>query len=515
MRNALLVLGFVFAFAATVRAGEPPGDFFENRAFGFKLRVPKDWREVPADHPWIASKHLGKRELDAQRGTLWGRETPELWVTAFPHAAGKVENPYSDYRDFLSKNTQFIDFSNGYEIIEEKETTVDGAKVTTYDIKETKSDRVPHRVVAWVFHFDDFDFAVQFKVFEWCYADYEASFRGCLKSFKRIDRTEAVPGTADAGGGTAVASRADVLKLPPDQRARAMKDAVEARLRREIEALPDGWKNRRTKKFVVLSNAEDKFTKAAIDHAEAISDHLDDFFGTAGAEYVPPSILRIFATGEERTAYGKGKEDAQSLVREVAIGAGHGWEKDNAWEDLNRSLWSEWLSMRHPQLEETLPGWFREGLNKYMNMLRTKGKRIGFANDDYDRDEIRLQIKREAYEELLALLSRDFVDQGRPSGALQDQDRTRQVRVVVLWLMRQGNSGKSKNLVRDLVLAVAAEIDATEAEILKMPEQKDVEKPTLESRRADIRKAAWNRLFAGWDEGDWNRLTTAWLGYSK
>jgi hypothetical protein len=184
-------------------------------------------------------------------------------------------------------------------------------------------------------------------------------------------------------------------------------------------------------------------------------------------------------------------------------------------DDLNRSLWSEWLSMRHPQLEETLPGWFREGLNKYMNMLRTKGKRIGFANDDWDRDEIRLQIKRGAYEELLALLSRDFTDQGRPNGALEEFDRAREVRVVVLWLMRQGNTGKSKNLVRDLVLAVAGEIDAAEAEILKIPEQKDTDRPTLESRRADIRKAAWSRVFAGWDEGDWNRLTTAWLGHSK
>ena len=508
MRKAWLVL----LLAATSHAGEPPGDFFENRAFGFKLRVPKDWREVPADHAWIASKHLGKRELDAQRGTQWSRGTPELWVVGFPHAEDKMGNPYADYRDFLTKNTQFIDFGQGFEIVEEKDTTIGDLKATTYDIKQTKGDDVPYRVVAWVFHFDDFDFAVQFKVFEWHYKDYETSFRGCAKSFKRIDRTQAVAGTAPAAGTAAVASRADILKLPADQRARAMKDAVEAKLRAEIEALPAGWKSRRTKKFVVIANADDKFVKAAMDHAEAIAEHLDDFFGPAGAEYVPPWVLRIFATREEREAFGQGKEGAQDLVREVAIGAGHGWEKDNAWEDLNKSLWSEWLSMRHPQLEETLPGWFREGLNKYMTMLRTKGKRIGFANDDWDRDEIRLQIKREAYEELRALLSRDFTDEGKPNGALEEQDRTRQVRVVVLWLMRQGNGGKSKNLVRDLVQGVAAETDRVEAELLKMPEEG---RPTLESKRAEIRKAAWTKQFAGWDEGDWNRLMTAWLGYSK
>jgi hypothetical protein len=507
MRHAL----FALVLAATVHGGEPPGDFFENRAFGFKLRVPKDWREVPGDQPWIAGKHLGKRELDAQRGTHWDRGTPEVWVVAFPKGDDKMGNPYSDYRDFLTKNTTFIDFGNGYEIVEEKETTVGDLKATAYDIKDTKGDRVPHRVVAWVFRFDDFDFAVQFKVFEWHYKDYEASFRGCAKSFKRIDRTQAVAGTAPAGG-SAVATRADVLKLPADQQVRAMKDAVEARLRAEVEGLPAGWKSRRTKKFVVVTNADDKFVKAAVDHAEAIADHLDDFFGPAGAEYVPPSILRIFATTEERTAYGKGKEDASDLVREVAIGAGHGWEKDNAWEDLNKSLWSEWLSMRHRQLEETLPGWFREGLNKYMGMLRTKGKRIGFANDDWDRDEIRLQIKREAYEELHALLSRDFTDGGRANDKLETYDRERQVRVVVLWLMRQGNSGKSKNLVKDLVVAVAAEIDRVEAELLKLPADS---RPTLESRRNDIRTAGWKKVLGGWDEGDWGRLTTTWLGFAK
>lgn len=511
MRIAGLLLLF---FATAAFGGEPPGDFFENKAFGFKLRVPKDWREVPAPHAWIASKHLGKRELDAQRGKeYWSREAPELWVVAFPHAADAKENPYASYRDFLSQNDQFIDFSEGYEITEEKETTVGDMKVTTYDIVEAKTDRVPHHVVTWVFHFDDFDFAVMFKVFEWHYKDYESSFRGCLKSFRRVERTVAVAGTNPAAGTGAPATRADILKLPKEQRARAMKDAVEAALRRETDALPAGWKSRRTKKFLVLTNASDKFVKAAIDHAEAIADHIDDFFGTAGAEYVPPSILRIFATTEERSAYAP--KEGGDLVREVAIGAGHGWEKDNAWEDLNKGLWSEWLLMRHPQLEEMLPGWFRDGLNKYMGMLRTSGKRINFAKDDWDRDEIRLQIKRGGYEELLALLSREFTDLGKPDNAIQDEDRKRQVRVVVLWLMRQGNGGKAKDLVRDLVLGVAAEIDRVEAEILAMPEQKDVEKPSIESRRVDIRKNAWNGLLGGWDEGDWNRLTNAWLGFAK
>lgn len=66
--------------------------------------------------------------------------------------------------------------------------------------------------------------------------------------------------------------------------------------------------------------------------------------------------------------------------------------------------------------------------------------------------------------------------------------------------------------MRDLVQGVAAETDRVEAELLKMPEEN---RPTLESRRPEIRKAAWTKQFCGWDEGDWSRLTTTWLGYSK
>jgi hypothetical protein len=356
---------------------------------------------------------------------------------------------------------------------------------------------------------------VQFKVVEWHYADYDASFRGCLKSFKRVERTESLGApVATAAGGQQIATRADLLALPADQRPRALKDAVEAKLRHETGAVPAGWKNRRTKQFLALYNADEKFVRAAIDHAEAVASHLEDFFGPAGAGYVPPAILRIFASAEEASAYGSGKSDG--FVREIVVGAGHGWEKDNAWEELNRNLWSEWMSMRHPGLEETLPKWFRDGLQKYMNMLRTKGKRVSFAHDDWDRDEIRLQIKKGNYDPLLALLSVEFADEGIPNKAVEPMERERQIRVVVLWLMRQGNTGRSKNLVKNLVLAVAAEMDRVEEQLAKAAaETKAAAPPTLASERPAILKAGWRSVFAEWDEGDWNRLTNSWLSHAK
>jgi len=520
MRLALGCL-IVLAAALPAVAGEPPGAYYENAAWGYKIRVPKDWREVQAPAPYVASKHLGKRELEAQRGSeYWTRETPEMWVVGFPKAKGEVENPNRDWGEYI-RTSDFVAFEDGYKVAEEKETTVDGAKVTTYELTQEPQTGCPHRIVAWVYHYDDFDLAVQFKVLEWHYADYDSSFRGCLKSFRRIERTKAIGGSA-AGGEGGIRTRDDLLALPPEKRARALKDAVEVQCRREVDALPDGWKDKRTKQFLVLYSAEEKFVKATLLHAGAVADHLEDIFGPAGQDYVPPAILRIFSDDEAESAYRQGKPDTETLLQEIDISAGHGWEKDNAWEELNRSLLTQWLNTRHPELEGTLPEWLKTGLKKYMEMVRTKGRRIGYANDDWDRDEIRLQIKKEKYESLLTLLSREITNEGRPNAMLEGYDRERQQRVVVLWLMREGNRGKYKNLIRNLVLNLALEIERVEEEWAQAnPKAKEAADYALQkhgavaSKRAEILKNAWNATFPGWDAKDWDRLTTAWLSHAK
>ena len=42
---------------------------------------------------------------------------------------------------------------------------------------------------------------------------------------------------------------------------------------------------------------------------------------------------------------------------------------------------------------------------------------------------------------------------------MESHERDRQQRVVVLWLMKQGNRGKYKNLIRNFVLNVAFAIE--------------------------------------------------------
>ena len=86
MRYAWLALTLAVLLAPAT-AGDAAGAYFKNEAWGYKVRVPKGWRQaaMSADEEWIASKHIGKRELEAKKSKWWTREEPEMWVIGFPH----------------------------------------------------------------------------------------------------------------------------------------------------------------------------------------------------------------------------------------------------------------------------------------------------------------------------------------------------------------------------------------------------------------------------------------------
>jgi len=461
----------VAALAALAPAREPPGGFFKNEAFGYKVRVPREWRlaALPPDEALIASKHLGKRELEAAKSSRWAREAPEMWVIALSHKGG----PAADYADFVQRQADIVAWGQGYDFSREKETTVGGVKVTQYEISVAKAERkdeAPRRVVTWVYHYDDFDFAVQFKILDEHYSDYAASFRGCLKSFKRIPRTKALPGAA-----VAKATEGEKAELSPEEKKRARKKEIELRFQQATDDLQDGWKHRRTPGLLVLYNAPEKFVRGTVTHADAVWSHLQKGFGQATAE---PAILRIFATEGERESYAKG-ESAQ-VVAEILVVFGHGYVKDNEYERVNRGLFARWCHARHAQLEGSLPRWLASGMEKYMDMVRSKGKRITFANDDWLRDEMRLKITKGEYVPLKQLIE---------GAGPEDQAKS-----VVYWLLTKGSRGKYKNLVKSYLDHLLG---------------------ALAAGTEDAARVAREQTFEAWDAKDWSRFTKAWLGHAK
>ncbi|NJN14127.1 MAG: hypothetical protein HC813_00180 [Planctomycetes bacterium] len=558
-------------FAPGLFAGDAPGGYHSDEAWGYKVRTPQGWTEaaLSADENWIASKFLGKRELEAKNSQYWTRETPEMWVIGFPHArkeevgARKVDRgdydeiqfdaPYKDYKDFIKRNKNFLSWEGGgYFFSKEEETEIGGVPVTQYEIKMEQMVNTPRRVVAWVYHFEDIDFAIQFKIIEDYFPEFESGFEGCMKTLKRVKRTKALPGASRTG--SKIVEEIDIDRLPPEERKKALKEAVERKFKREEEALPKDWKIKRTKNYLVLYNSSDKFMNQMMSHVEVVRDHIEDLFGGVGADYVPPGIVRIFASDVEQSAYHSSTSNPWGIVRELSIVEGHGWEKDNAYESINRGIFSQWLYYRNKLLDQNMPGWLSSGLDKYFQMVRTKGRRITFSNEDWGRDQMRLSIKKGEYVPLRDLLSSGVWDAAEASGneaeVISGWQRHSQAQSVVYWLMTEGNRGKYKGIVRDYLSTLIVIVEEAEAEyqakMAKIKAEEEAAKMAAEEKakeiddeseeiaegefdagkrweemakafkekRAEILTQSFERAFTGWDDRDWERFTKAWVNHA-
>lgn len=509
-------LAVLTALGAASFAGE-----FKDSTWGYRVKVPNGWRRaaLPTTELFIASKHLGKRELESNRGNNWVLERPEMWIIGFPKGRA---GGHKDYPSYIRAQPEFLKWDR-HKWADPKSMEIDGAKVTLYEITpvDAEKDAEARHVVAMVYHFDDVELVVQFKIIEQYYGEFKASFFSAMKSLRRIKRTGAFPGTGkEKGGGV------DLTKLSPEERDRKLKEQVEQHIRKEIAALQEGWSNKRSKSFVVLTNANDKFVRKAIAHAEAVRGHFEKFLGQKSKRYEPPTLLRIFASDDERTAYKKAAGDgASGPVREILVVSGHGYVEDNEFQAVNKAVLNAWLDARHPLLRDMIPGWLTVVLEKYADMLRTKRGRIGYAKDDYDRDTIRLAIKRDEYTNLGVFLGEGIKRSNLEGKELPSDQRGLQLRSFGFWILTKGNRAKYKNLIRKYLAALEKNVRDVEEGAIR---QAQADKKSgaegawrawalaeTKGKRDQILQKTFEDLFDGWDAKDWERFTRAWLSDAK
>ena len=459
---------WIGVLALLVAASASRAGTHKDERWGFRLKVADGWKQaaMSASEEWIAAKFLGKRALQAKKSEWYVSEHAKIWVIGFPAAkkedkGAQVEkkanvttiwfkSPYKNYKDFVKRvNT----FAGGYHFSKEEQATIRGVEVDQYEIKIDKTSGAPFRVVTWVYHFSDVDFAIQCTVLEDHYAKYKALFRNTLKSFKRIPRKKALPGSTTTGNK--VVEVEDEDKLTPEERAKRRREKFDRTLRKELEALPKGWYELRSQHYVALANADRKFTKRALNHAEAVRKYLDKTFPDIGADYVPMGIMRVFASREEERAFQSGTNWAfgrveQVLVTQTVGGTDRNWE----FEYLSARLTSQYLQFKNSYLADNMPYWFEEGLKQHMRFARSKGKSVKIKPDEYDRQHIKDIIKGGK-----AIPLKDMFEKGRAQDMTQYQAGS-----VCSYLLTKGNRGKTKGLLKAYLKNLIGAIDAAESE---------------------------------------------------
>jgi hypothetical protein len=497
------------------------GKYHEDERWGYKVRVPDGWitAALSADEEWIASKHLAEKELVAKKGLWFADSRPEMWVIGFPHERqdqrgtrfGKDEkdaksaredeekiffnNPYRDYKDFLKRERWFAE--GGYFFSEEKEDEVAGMKVTMYEIKVDKMVDSPIRIFTWVYHFDDIDFAIQFKILEDHVRTHEQGFKACLKSFRRVDRTRALPGTATTGGDKVIED-VDESKLTTEERARHRKEKVEQQYRREIDGLPKGWYHFSSDHYLVLANASKKYTNDLVRHAEAVREYLDETFGSLGIDYVPPAILRVFATYPEYEAYAQGTQRFfGSGARQVLVVEG------NNPESINDNLTWQWLDFKNEDLYSSMPDWISTGLSQHMSFCRSQGKKVKFVFDEWDQEKLKTLLDKKEEIPLKELISGAHEKKNEGVGMEIDMDKlmkmsreSTQAGSVVTYLLTTGNKGKTKDALSRYLAALVVALEGAQAEL-----KDEMAKVEAQATDAAESEAAEDASSAGEEEG--------------
>jgi hypothetical protein len=233
-RFSLLLLSF--AVLAPLAGAQK----FEDKRFGYELRTPKDWTQVPikANEEYIIAKFLSKKNhfyTDPDLKLTYEHK-PEIQVIAFlseKYRKDEVEreesdngetitirfnltNPFKDYEDFLKSTYS----GGGFYIAEQSEEKIGGLEVMQYLVKVEKGSNGPKRITTWVFKTGDIDFAVQIECFESAWKELRGDITKTLRSFGEIERTEgSIVQNASTSG-----IELTIGKLTPEQRTKRRQD---------------------------------------------------------------------------------------------------------------------------------------------------------------------------------------------------------------------------------------------------------------------------------------------------
>jgi len=477
LRSFLFLLALLAAGLPVAQAVEKAGPYHENKRWGYRVRAPTNWkrRAVRIDETWIADKFFPSYSLRARDGIAGGvvESKPQMWVIGFPRERVEdqgverkkidehttlitVKNPYRDYKDFVKRESWAATGSGGWFFSREEDIQRDGIEVTVYEIQVEKLVRAPLRIVAWVYHLEDVDFAVQFRILEEHYASNKNVIEACLKSFKVIERTEAFPEAADP--------KPDLRTSPSgsgEQRARSVEEiynervaAITLRVEREADRLPKGWAVQKSKHFVLLSQIDKTHGKYVLNYAEEIRKYLDRNFSDIGPSNVPKGLIRVFSSSEEEHAYQQGTRGWWTdEVGEITMtyGAGASILSEFSW--LAGRLTDQYFQIKNENLKSGMPSWIRHGIWTHIQWARpSKRKKMVLQAPPYVVREL-ARMFAAGTELRLGTLMTESLDGSVPSMGAGDPGggpsaaRGVQAASVVWWLLSRGNRGKMKNAV--------------------------------------------------------------------
>jgi hypothetical protein len=534
---------FVLPSAATASPAGPAlvaqdKGVHEDAQFGFKFRPPKEWTRIPLklEERWQVAKYLSDRPYfytDKTEGWTYEHK-PQLLVIAFvselvrQEARAKrekkegqdrisilIENPFKDYLDYLKRTYS----GGGYYVSDQQETKIDDLDVTQYEIKVEKLTRDgPKRIVCWVYHTKEVDFAVHVEVLEDAWPKLKKELTTTLRSFKLIPRTEG--GLPTASTGETVIELDESEKTPEQRKQRRIE--LEKNLHAKArESVPDGWQVMKIGRFLVLNHSDEKYAKRVAEHGDALLGWMEQTFPFIGPEeYVRQPILRICKDRDEEMSFHDGGGFfwfGENRIEVVTSQDNNGFVAGWAVERINRQLVDLWFVERDRDLYWAMPGWLRMGLYQVIGTARAKGDKIEFRKDDWERDGVRERIREGKVtkpRDFLKMTASDYTGGDEWWG--RDKEAGSLLRFFVSG--PGAKNPKTKDVLRDyirnlkaVVTEIAAERKAKKGDKEKPPANEAEEEARFKAQSESWKKeekrvldATYERTFRSWTDKDWD-----------
>jgi hypothetical protein len=542
-RSIILLLAAPCLLVAPLAGQGLERGFHVDRTLGYKIRVPSKWSgmAIDIDEKWIKAHYLCNRSYQPKGGDAWTDHKPYMRVIVFTDEARKVRGPsvtnrgddtrvitggtvpYQDYRDYLKRNQ-----GAGFYFSKEDEGKIAGKPVSKFEIKLEKQAGVPRRLITWVYHADDADYAVEFEVLEDHYRKIAPTCYGALKSFRFIER-EAAISSGVTGDGSGAATRTPPWELDRDswrklsaaERTRKRKAIEESRMARTREHVPAGWKISETRHFLVISNADPRFTKKIVDAAQTCRSWLEKNLDDINDEYVMRGIIRVFASRDEYNAYVTRSGDTYNPHdREIPVCKDTGFGARAEYEGLFGYLFSQFIHDKEPLLSYNMPPWLSAGLVGYIGSAQPKGNRLVFDSSEWENTTIR-EAEREGKlrtaRELIRMTSTEFY------GSFT-QNTYQAVRLMRQLMGPLSRKKPYKGLVLECMAAVvekAEEMESREPTVRKDAETEEEEERRFKERQEAGKKNAEEFIKAleakvfDWSDKEWQTLERAYAAALK
>ncbi|MCA8954461.1 MAG: hypothetical protein KDC87_00215 [Planctomycetes bacterium] len=545
----------VIAAALTLSFGMLPGQgtlergIYTDAKLGFQIKVPQRWTQVPiqVDEKWIVAQFQSNREYEGHvkldggfvshrpvmRVIQFDKEVIKKMVTVERSEDKKssvrtLRLPYRDYKDYVKRNLS----QGGFHFAVEKKDKLAGVPVTIYEVKVEKLAYGGRKhFLAYVFHgTEGVDFAVEFEFLMHHYKKLDSTGLRSIQSFKFLPRENA--NTSLAGKQTPATFgkilRLDWKKKTAAERLKIRQEIEQARIKKAIAGLPEGWTVIKTKNITVLTHASPKYTARLCKAAETCWNWCDKRFSKLNDEYVSRGLIRVCKNYDEYKAYRTGSSDAYSIDdKEIAIYEDKGEGNTGDWGHLPYAIFSHYMSDKDELLSANTPYWLTSALSDYCASARVKGRQIEFRINEYEPEAFRELRRKDAKlmtpKEIMSVTA-DAMSKARNSKLAPDHQ-------IVTFLRFLEGPGRQHKLLRgrDFLLDyLRASVRATEQYKDAHPAKARKEAETEEEEEARARKddksgekartaicEAVNKAVCNWSDGDWEGLNKAYQDFLR